>query len=156
MSLILFVGGDPGHGKSYLAKQLQDRHSFFVLSLDHAYVAFIKAFCPMLYFDAIGLYVGPHYDNILRHRDYAKSHFGKDFVAEWHTYLENRIDGFSARHPKLVVEGYVLHDAMPLESRIGQRHRAVHISVRSRQYFQQQGDSEVPISFDQIAAISLV
>jgi hypothetical protein len=108
--VILLVYGRPGHGKSYLAEKLQQEHSFGVLSVDHTYVEFIRVHCPTIYFDVLEYYVGPHYYAILADRNYSKSHFGRDFVAEWKTYLKQCIEGMAARHDRVIVEGDLLRE----------------------------------------------
>lgn len=110
MTVVLLVHGHPGNGKSTLAEDLRDNHSFEMLSLDEEYVDFIRQYCPIVYLEALRKYVGPHYDCILSHREYSLKHFGRDFVGEWHTHLRNRIEELAGCHSRLVVEGYLLKD----------------------------------------------
>ena len=63
---LILVYGDPGHGKTYLATQLETGYFFQRLSLDTEYVAFVEDKCPALHMDALRLHVGTHYDHILR------------------------------------------------------------------------------------------
>ena len=104
------VYGNPDAGKLVLARKLEENHSCHRLSLDDAYVQFIKVECPMLYFDALGQYVGPHYDAILREDTYSLAQFGRSFLAEWLLHLRRRVRGLVMFHPSVVVEGYVLDE----------------------------------------------
>jgi hypothetical protein len=107
---IFLVYGDPDAGKSYLAKKLAENYSCHRLSLDDAYVQFIKVECPMIYFDALGQYIGPHYDAILRADAYSLAQFGRSFLAEWLLHLRRRVRALAMFHASIVVEGYVLDE----------------------------------------------
>ena len=104
------VYGDPEAGKSYLAKKLEENYSCHRLSLDDAYVNFIKTECPMIYFDALGQYIGPHYNAILRADAYSLAQFGRSFLAEWLLHLRRRVRALAMFHASIVVEGYVLDE----------------------------------------------
>jgi hypothetical protein len=109
MKRVIFVTGTPRQGKTYLTNRLVAEHSFVRLSVDEAYVEFIKTRCPMLYFDALRLYIGPHYDALLEHRDnYSKAHLGRAFDAEWRRYLATRIQDMALLHDSVAVDGYLL------------------------------------------------
>jgi hypothetical protein len=105
---IFLVYGDPDAGTSYLAKRLEENYSCHRLSLDEAYVQFIKAECPIVYFDALRQYIGPHYDAIVRADTYSLAQFGRSFLAEWLLHLRRRVRALSIFHASVVVEGYVL------------------------------------------------
>ena len=107
---IFLIYGDPDAGKSSLAKKLEENYSCQRLSLDQAYVQFIKAECPMIFFDALGQYIAPHYDRILRADTYSLAQFGRSFLAEWLLHLRRRVRGLVMLHPSVVVEGYVLDE----------------------------------------------
>jgi hypothetical protein len=148
--VILLVYGQPGHGKSYLAEKLKTEHSFGVLSVDETYVEFIRSRCPMLYLEALEYYVGPHYFSILGDRAYSNTHFGRDFVAEWHSYLKDGIEGMAARHDRLIVDGDLLRDCKDqFEAELGKRTKVFQIKVVDRTY-RWQGR---PLSLTQIAAL---
>ena len=148
--MILLVYGRPGHGKSYLAEKLKTVHSFGALSVDAAYEEFIRVHCPMLYLAALEYYIGPHYYSILADRDYSKAHFGRDFVAEWHSYLKDCIEGMAARHDRVIVEGDLLRDCIAqLEAELRSRAQVFQIEVVDRSY-RWQG---TPLSLTQIAAL---
>ncbi len=104
----------------------------------------------MLYLEALPYYVGPHYCAILLDRDYSKTHFGRDFVAEWHSHLEGCIEGMAARHDRMIVEGGLLHDCKDqLEDDLSRLAQVFQIEVADRAY-RWQGS---PISLAQIAAL---
>jgi hypothetical protein len=148
--VILLAYGQPGHGKSYLAEKLKTEHSFGVVSVDETYVEFIRTRCPMLYLEALEYYVGPHYYAILADRGYSKTHFGRDFVAEWRSYLKECIEGMAARHDRLIVEGGLLQDCKDhFEADLGTRTKVFQIKVVDRSY-RWQGRS---LSLTQIAAL---
>lgn len=107
---IFLVHGDPGAGQSYLARKLEEDYSCHRLSLDDAYVQFIKADCAMIYFDALGQYIGPHYDAILRADAYSLAYFGRSFLAEWLLHLRRRVRALAMLHASVVVEGSVLDE----------------------------------------------
>jgi hypothetical protein len=148
--VLLLAYGQPGQGKSYLAERLKREHSFAVLGVDEAYVDFIRDRCPMLYLEALEYYVGPHYYAILADRAYSKTHFGRDFVAEWHSYLKECIEAMAARHHRVIVEGGLLREC---KDRFEIELRAVadvfQIEVANQAY-RWQGS---PISLTQIAAL---
>ena len=150
MSVVLLVHGHPGNGKSTLSRELRDNHSFEMLSLDEEYVDFIRRHCPIVFFEALRQYVGPHYDSILSHRGYSQTHFGRDFVGEWHTHLRNRIEELAGCHSRLVVEGYLLRDFKDDFHAKPPRNVLV-FQIESKQFiYRHHGKT---ISVDQIAAL---
>ena len=68
MARIFLVFGNPGNGKSTLAKRLNAEHRFDVIAVDNVYVEWVKAFCPPLYFEALANYIAQHYHHILRRK----------------------------------------------------------------------------------------
>jgi dephospho-CoA kinase len=148
--VILLVYGEPGNGKSFLAERLKTKYSFAVLSVDEAYEEFIRVHCPMLYFEALEYYIGPHYYAILADREYSRAQLGRDFVAEWHSHLNNCIKAMTARHEKVVVEGGLLRECMNLfEAGLKSLAQVFQIEV-IRGRFRIQGS---PVSLTQIAAL---
>jgi hypothetical protein len=148
--VILLAYGQPGHGKSYLAEKLKTEHSFGVLSVDETYVEFIRSRCPMLFLEALEYYVGPHYHSILLDRDYSKAHFGRDFVAEWYSYLKECIEDMAAQHARLIVEGGLLRDCKDqFEAELRRLAQVFQIEVVDQSY-RWQGR---PISLPQVAAL---
>ena len=109
MKRIILVTGMPRQGKTHLTNRLVTEFSFAALSVDQAYLDFVKTRCPMLYFEALHLYIGPHYDAIIENGDdYSNAHLGRGFDAEWRRYLATRIRGMASLHDNLAVEGYLL------------------------------------------------
>jgi len=138
MKRVILVAGRPGEGKSHLAKSLVTQHSFVDLSVDQAYVDFIKQHCPMLYLDALHLYIGPHYHAILSERDYSRAHLGRDFVAEWRRYLVTRIAGLTSLEDSVVVEGYLLKWwDQELNQSLASSVQVFVVLVKGRRYFYQ-------------------
>ncbi len=135
MKRVLLIFGEGDHGKTYLAKTLAAKNSFKHLSLDHIYVDFIKKYCPDLYFKVLNLYIGPHYNNILKHREHSKKFLGRDFIAEWYSHILCQIQAQIEIHDKLAVEGYVLYDSKEeLETQLEYLARVFQIEVKDRQY----------------------
>lgn len=121
MKRLFLVHGDPGSGKTPLARALRDEHAFEYLSLDALYVEFIKAKCPTLYFDDLKKFIAPHYQCILQPREYSYYHFKRDLVNEWHEYMLTATLNRSAHHNNLVAEGFLLYDCLSdLEARMSQ------------------------------------
>jgi nucleoside-triphosphatase THEP1 len=108
MKRVLLVTGRPGSGKSALAKELHDKHSCQVLTVDKVYIEFVEKEVEFLFFERLDSYVGPHYEYILAEREHSKKHFERDFVAEWYGYLLRRIEGLLTGEDNIVVEGYLL------------------------------------------------
>jgi hypothetical protein len=151
VSLVVLIHGEPGNGKSYLAERLRTDHAFAVLELDEEYVDFIRGECPGVYFELLGYYIGPHYYHILKAQWVSKEFFGRDFVDEWHTHLQARVQELSALHDRLAVEGGLLFDCMDrLEAALKPSASVVRIEVKRRSYFWQGS----PITADQIAEIA--
>lgn len=133
--LILLVGRS-GQGKTYLARYLSTEHSFVTLSVDQAYLDFVRTQCPMLNFDALNFYISPHYHAILKNRDHSIAHLGRDFIYEWLQYLTTRILDLTSLHDSVVVEGSLLNhcanDFQPLMTSFAQVYV---VSVDKQRYF---------------------
>jgi hypothetical protein len=136
MKRLFLIHGDSGAGKSHLARCLEVEHSFKPISLDDEYVEFVRSKCPMLYLDALGKYVGPHYQHLLARRDYSKAQFGRDFVAEWQSHVRSRVQSLLATHDELVVEGWLLkHLKRELQDRLRSAAKVYQIEARNKCYF---------------------
>ncbi len=146
------VYGDPEAGKSYLAKKLEENYSCHRLSLDDAYVQFIKTECPMIYFDALGQYIGPHYNAILRADAYSLARFGRSFLAEWLLHLRRRVRALAMFHASIVVEGSVLDEDCrnALQQDLADPLEVFPIEVVDQTYFYK-GE---PITLEQVAALA--
>ena len=80
-------------------------------------------------------YIGPHYDDILAHRAYSKSQFGRDFVAEWHSHVLFRVRERVHRRSRLVVEGYLVGDCKDeLQVCLADLAQVFQIVVQNRRY----------------------
>ena len=148
---VFLVYGDPDAGKSYLAKKLEENYSCHRLSLDEAYVQFIKTECHIIYFDALGQYIGPHYDAILREDTYSLAQFGRSFLAEWLLHLRRRVRALTMFHASVVVEGYVLDDDCrgALQQDLADPVEVIPIEVVDHTYFYK-GE---PVTLEQVAAL---
>ena len=148
---MFLVYGDPDAAKSYLAKKLEENYSCHRLSLDEAYVQFIKAECPIIYFDALDRYIGPHYDAILREDTYSLAQFGRSFLAEWLLHLRRRVRALTMFHASVIVEGYVLDDDCrgALQQDLADPVEVIPIEVVDHTYFYK-GE---PVTLEQVAAL---
>lgn len=136
MKRLILVIGRSGQGKSYLARLLSSEHSFAALSVDEAYLNFVRTHCPMLNFDALSLYISPHYHAILKNRDHSLTHLGRDFIYEWIRYLAARILDLTSLHDSVVVEGCLLdHCADDLQHAMAPFVQVYIVSVVNRRYF---------------------
>jgi GTPase SAR1 family protein len=151
MKQIRLVTGVPGAGKTTLMRQLTE-HSFVGLSVDEAYLHFIRDHCQPIDFPALRYYIAHHYDVILSDRLRSKAYLGRDFFAEWVSHLLTRIVGFSALHPKIVVQGYSLKHVAEDDVRMQSGANVATVRVESGRYFA--ADREVTI--EQIARVERV
>ena len=148
MKQIRLVTGVPGAGKTTLMRQLTAEHSFVGLSADEAYLHFIRDHCQPIDFPALRYYIAHHYDVILSDRLRSKAYLGRDFFAEWVSHLLTRIVGFSALHPKIVVEGYSLKHVAEHDVRMQSGANVASIRVQDSLYFV----SDRQVTVEQIAA----
>ena len=149
MKQIRLVTGVPGAGKTTLMRQLTAEQSFVGLSVDKAYVHFIRDYCQPIAFPALRYYIAHHYDVILTDRLRSKAYLGRDFFAEWVSHLLTRIVGFSSLHPKIVVEGYSLKHVAEHDVRMQAGASVATVRVQGGLYFV--GDRQVTV--EQIAAL---
>ena len=149
MKQIRLVTGVPGAGKTTLMRQLTAEHSFVGLSVDKAYVHFIRDHCQPIDFPALRYYIAHHYDVILTDRLRSKAYLGRDFFAEWVSHLLTRIVGFSSLHPKIVVEGYSLKHVAEHDVRIQTGASVARVHVQGGRYLV--GDR--PVTVEEIAAL---
>jgi nucleoside-triphosphatase THEP1 len=149
MKQIRLVSGLPNAGKTTLMQQLTAEHSFKGLSVDGAYVTFIRSHCQPIDFPALRYYIAQHYDGILADRKRSRAYLGRDFFAEWMSHLITRIVGFSSLHEKIVVEGYLLKDVPEHEVRMQSRASVATVHVRDGLYFV----GERRVTVEQIAAL---
>lgn len=118
-TVLVWVTGDPGSGKSCLANKLHRDYSFSCpLSVDSVYLRFVKEMCPALYFKALHKYIGPHYEHILASKQSSKFFYGRNFVDEWRNYLYEQIEKKVEKNAKVVVEGYLLKDCKGLRKKL--------------------------------------
>jgi len=126
-SRIILIFGEPDSGKSYLAGALQDRYGYDVISLDEAYVSFIKEQHPKLYLDSLNLVVSQHYKTVF-------TALYKRVEKDWLKYVVALIK--EHRSPFVVVEGYLLEPILSeVESKLSKKALVVSVYVREQQYF---------------------
>jgi hypothetical protein len=79
------------------------------------------------------------------------THFGRDYLAEWHDHLERLLDRLAAQSDKLVVEGYLLCDCRDhLSAALARSARVFQVAVRQRAYYYQNRSR----SIEDIAALA--
>lgn len=90
----------------------------------------------MLNFDALNLYISPHYHAILKNRNHSMAHLGRDFVYEWLRYLAARILDLISLHDSVVVEGCLLdHFVDEFQHQMASFAKVYVVSVNKRRYF---------------------
>jgi hypothetical protein len=149
MKQIRLVTGLPNAGKTTLMGHLTAEHSFVGLSVDEAYVTFIRDHCQPIHFPALGYYILHHYEYILVDRSRSRAYLDRDFLAEWMSHLITRIAGLSSQHEKIVVEGYLVKD-LP-EDEVRNQTGASVATVRAEGGLYFVGDRQVTV--EQIAAL---
>jgi len=128
MAGILLVFGWPGHGKTTLAKTLDADYGFHRIDVDAVYVQFIRAHYPSICPPKIDQVIMGHYDDGFSRHDAYRRH--------WHEHFLQQIGAAAALHPKVVVEGYLLHDCRTSFDRAltEQGHEVHHIRAESHTY----------------------
>lgn len=136
MKRLILLHGDPGQGKSHLARKLQGEYSFEWLSLDKLYVERIKKHCPFLYFPDLSKFVSHHYQYFLRDaRTYILSKYQRDLLNEWHLHLYATVQAMSEAFDDLVVEGWLLHDCLgEVQAQMSGKAQVFAITVVDRKY----------------------
>lgn len=100
MRRIVLIIGEPGQGKSYLARKLGKKFGAEIVSLDSEYVQFIRGQYPSLDLDDIACVISQHYKTVLTVK--------KRGHTEWKKHVIALIKEKSRTSPFLVVEGYLL------------------------------------------------
>jgi hypothetical protein len=106
---VFFISGVPGAGKSYLTRHIADRSGAKVVSVDEAYVEFIRTKFPEVYFPALRNFIMGHYGIFSYSRYYAGQVLGKDLIALWQQHLAFKVkEELRKISSILVVDGYQL------------------------------------------------
>jgi len=104
MNKIIFIMGEPGSGKTFLADRIVENRSCGCLSVDKIYVQYVKEKCDELYFKALNKYIAPHYNCILSNSNYSKVQFnGRDFKDEWNKFLYKQIYDSTVQEAMVIV-----------------------------------------------------
>jgi hypothetical protein len=125
---ILLVFGSPGHGKSKLSEALETKHGFYRIDVDAVYVRFIRGHYPSLCPPNIEQVIMSHYDDVFSRQDAHRRH--------WHTHFLEQIVAAAVKHPRVVVEGYLLGDCRTSFDRAltDQGHEVHHIRAEWHTY----------------------
>jgi hypothetical protein len=136
MKRLFLIHGLPHQGKTFLASRLRAQFSCEYISVDRAYLKFIRERCPELDFKLLEKYIGVHYDHILLPEQYSVAVCGRNFVSEWRSYLLKVISRAVRRPRDVVVEGYLLRDCKErICGRFEKERRVILLEVAKRQYF---------------------
>ncbi len=134
---VLLVFGDPGEGKSYLAKELASHCGYSHVAVDSVYVHFIKQRHPELDFKWISRFILEQYQGVLEAG--VKSHpdwWARDPINEWQDYLTERLLDTLRGCPRVAVEGSLLLDDTRafIRARLPSEMEAHEIRAIQRQY----------------------
>lgn len=130
----VLVFGEPDSGKSYLATKLRDDYGYSVLSLDEAYVDFIKDKCANLYLPDLMAVISQHYRTIL----------DKEGHKAWKEYVVAVAKERLAQDMYLVVEGYLLQPILKaVHSALSKTAKVTVINVRDRKYYVQEAIEQI-------------
>lgn len=105
---LVAVSGDPGHGKTHLAKQLGARCQVPVVHTDEVYVDFVRRRCPELFFPHLEFYIQAHFHGMVGASEYNLQTLGRDYNLEWQEHLGGVLSQALEAEAALVVEGYLL------------------------------------------------
>jgi hypothetical protein len=132
MNRILLVSGDPNHGKSFLADELEANYQFTVMHVDGVYVRYVEQAYANVFLPDLHLYIAQHYQTIFA--------LDPERQAKWHQHLLGEVVAAARRHDAVAVEGYLLYDCKDqFEVALKQQSFAVFkIRVKQRAYFLQQ------------------
>ncbi len=114
---VVLIFGDPGAGKSHLAKHLQDTQDYEILSVDSLYLNFIQNERPTLYLPDLAVVVSQHYKTMLGDMD----------RKAWERYAVSAIKDYIRDRQRIVIEGFLLQ---PILSAVRSRlPRSINLSV---------------------------
>jgi hypothetical protein len=114
---VVLIYGDPGNGKSYLAKQLSDNCGYHLVGLDDAYIEFIKKRYPGFYLTDLNLVIAQHYLYFLKTWDRPGSKY-HGALSAWGDWVASLAEDASRQRPLVAIEGYLLG---PVLSTVQQR-----------------------------------
>jgi len=135
MKRVLLIHGDPGNGKSTLAKILKDQYFFNTVPVDDVYVDFILNKFHSLHFEALNRYIAPHYFWIREYHEYIRKDLGRDPIDDWHEHLLTTIKELSNLYDDLVVEGFLLYDCKDqIENALPKGVKTFQVYVKDREY----------------------
>lgn len=130
---VVLILGEPGSGKSHLAKQLEAQFGYHVEGLDEVYVDFIRDSYPDFYFNDLGKVIAQHYHYIFPPLTQGAG------AAAWSEHVASCVEAACREHCLVSVEGYLLSYALEavlkrLES-LARKAVVTIVEARNRQYF---------------------
>jgi uridine kinase len=142
-SRVVLIFGDPGSGKSHLARWLRDKHAYHLIELDDVYVNFVRDCYPDLYLRALNHVIAQHFETILARCDAGGITPGA--VAAWREHVASLAEAACGQYQHVSVEGYLLLPALSaVQERLAGKAVVATVEARNRQYF-------IASSFEQIA-----
>ena len=126
---VILIFGDPNVGKSWLADKLKVKHGYDVLSIDEAYIDFVKEYYPKLYLESLNLVVSQHYKTVLK-----ATKRGVDAI--WALHIIWLIRKRLETSPTIAVEGYLLFPILKrVRSALSKVANVSVVYVKDRQYY---------------------
>jgi hypothetical protein len=132
---VILIWGEPGQGKSHLAKQLSERCDYHVIGLDDAYIEFVKTRYPDFYLKALNLVIAQHYRYMLRVWDHPRG-AAEGAMSSWGDWVASLAENATREYPFVAIEGYLLPPVLNTvyQKLVGQA-TVIVVEVRNRQYF---------------------
>ena len=132
---VVLVFGEPGHGKSHLAEQLQKDCGYYWVKLDEAYVEFVRKQYPDFDLSDLRDKIKGHWEILV-----ASEHIGMGiahgYEAAWREHVLSLVESASREHHLVVVEGYLLLPALAaVQERLAAKAVVTTVEARYRQYF---------------------
>jgi hypothetical protein len=105
---VVLVFSEPGHGPCYLVEQLRDAYGYEIVYLDQVYVDFVAACYPDYHMPGLRSVAMPHYQILMRHLAGTGAPALASFFPDWAAHAVAVVVAAARRHPRVVVEGWML------------------------------------------------